>query len=384
MTRPAQNPFAAFLLLLPLALLPLPLLAQTEEPPVPPETSAAPSQPSDIREEIDKIKASIEKASGGLAISGFFDARGSDRRIDPGIFSMGDFELDLAKEIGKSLQIGAAIVLNDEGASLAVGFIDFHLFGGLVAPRGRLPVEKGFHIQLGRFDVPFGNDWQYFASKDRTELTAPLTTDAIMDGGYNDVGFRILGNTGSLSYSAFVLRGTGAGNLYGGRLGFAPFDQPYRLKPRTRVITVGVSLLHDVGEGGETQQTALALDSEAQLGGLHLRAEYLKKDTRIDEGQDGRLRRWGWHATAAYRAGDAASIPLVPYARFDTVTNDADGGVSSGSQRTERLTLGFNANFLSVVTLKVEYQRNIAAPAEVEAQEGSGRDAWFGQVVVVF
>jgi hypothetical protein len=122
MTRPAQNPFAAFLLLLPLALLPLPLLAQTEEPPVPPETSAAPSQPSDIREEIDKIKASIEKASGGLAISGFFDARGSDRRIDPGIFSMGDFELDLAKEIGKSLQIGAAIVLNDEGASLAVGF----------------------------------------------------------------------------------------------------------------------------------------------------------------------------------------------------------------------------------------------------------------------
>jgi hypothetical protein len=63
-------------------------------------------------------------------------------------------------------------------------------------PRG----EEGFHVQLGRFDVPFGNDWQFFASKDSVSISRPLTTDGIMDGGYNNVGLRVLGNNGTVRF----------------------------------------------------------------------------------------------------------------------------------------------------------------------------------------
>ncbi|MCC6131034.1 MAG: hypothetical protein IT186_14015 [Acidobacteria bacterium] len=392
-------------LLLPLAVIisfaltvllsPGPCFAQPA-PEVPPAGPAAPAeapQPTDVRDEIEKVKASLEELSGGVAISGFFDVQATNRRNDPNVVSMGDFEIDLAREIGKSVQVAAAVVLDAEGAQLAVGFVDFHLFGGLIAPRGRLPVEKGFHVQLGRFDVPFGNDWQYFASKDRIEYSAPLTTEEVMDGGYNDVGLRVFGNTGSFNYSLFGLRGNGPGNLLGGRLGITPLDEPYRLKPRTRVFEAGVSLMYDLGRDGETEETSFAIDSEARIGPFRVRAEYLRRDARPTE-QAEQVIRSGWHVTAALEAGEIAGFPLVPYVRYDAVLGgpgeteslgaEGVGGSASVEARTERLTAGLNATLFRIVTLKFEYQRILAAPVETRAQEGFGRDSWFSQVVVAF
>lgn len=76
------------------------------------------------------------------------------------LLSPGAIELDLELGFGKNGQAAAALVVEEGGgASLAVGFLDYHVGGGLVAPRGRISVAKGIHVQLGRFDVPFGNDW---------------------------------------------------------------------------------------------------------------------------------------------------------------------------------------------------------------------------------
>jgi hypothetical protein len=325
-------------------------------------------------------QSALETIARDLSLSGFFDVRAVSARVDPNVVSMGDFELDFARELGKYVQVGAAVVVNDEGARLGVAFVDFHFFGALIAPRGKLPVEKGFHVQLGRFDVPFGNDWQYFASKDRTELSAPLTTEMIMGGGLNDTGLRLLGNTGSFNYAALALRGAGTGNAFGARFGFTPLDNPYRLKPRTHTFEAGVSYLCDLTGGGATRETSFALDSEMHAGRARLRAEYLRKDSRPVDGIDERIVRSGWHVTAAVDAGEPAGVPLTPYARYDTVT--ADAGADAG--RTERLTVGVHAALFRVVNLKVEYQRILAAPPEAQAQEGFGRDTWLAQVVVVF
>jgi hypothetical protein len=335
-----------------------------------------------LAQEIEKLKADFERASAGVSLSAFFDVQATNPRNDPRVVSLGDFEMDLARELGRSIQVGAAVVVNNDGASLAVAFVDFHFFGGLIAPRGKLPVEKGFHVQLGQFDVPFGNDWQYFAAKDRTELSAPLTTELIMNGGYNATGLRILGNTGSFNYSALALGGNGPGKVFGGRLGFTPLNNPYQLKPLTHVFEAGASLLHDLDGDGATRETSFALDSEVAAGPSRLRAEYLRKDTRAAEGSGERVIQWGWHVTAAFDAGEVAGVPMTPYARYDTVTKDEGAGADAG--RTERLTAGLNAVLFRLVTLKVEYQRILAAPLEVQAQDGFGRDTWLAQVVVVF
>lgn len=325
----------------------------------------------------------------GLGLSGFFDVRAADSRTDPNVFSMGDFELDLAREIGKSVQLAAAIVVGDEGAELAVGFVDIHILGGLVAPRGRLPIEKGFHVQLGRFDVPFGNDWRYFAAKDRTELTAPVTTSLVMDGGANDAGLRIFGNTGSLHYSGYVLHGEAKGPAVGGRLGFTPFDNPYRLRGRIRAVEVGVSFLDDFDGDGGREATSFALDTEIRARLLRLRAEYLRRDLRPGEGRDERVIRSGWHVTATVDAGAPAGIPMTPYARYDTATDDpvSESGPlaeAPGGGRIERFTAGVNATVLEILSVKVEYQRALSMPATVEVRHGFHRDSWQAQVVVSF
>jgi hypothetical protein len=360
----------------------VPTKAQSEEATVGETGAVAP--PSAF----ERLKAAIDEIREGLGISGFFDVRASDAKTDPNVFSMGDFELDLSREIGTRVQVAAALVVNDEGAELAVGFVDVHVVGAPVAPRGRLPVEKGFRVQLGRFDVPFGGDWQYFASSDRPELSAPLTTESVMDGGYNDVGLRLLGGTGNLGWSAYWLRGEGEGTLVGGRLALMPFDNPYRVRGRVRAMEVGVSALHDFDGDGGTESTSLAVDTELRGPLGRLRAEYVRRDLRPVEGREERLLRSGFHVTATVDAGAPAGVPLAPYARYDIVKVEPSPLpelVGDGERgRTERLSAGLNALFFDVLCLKLEYQRILSAPTAVQSGEGFLRDSFLAQVVVTF
>lgn len=318
-----------------------------------------------------------------LSQSGFFDVTARDRRSEENVFATGDFELDLARELGRNVQVAAALVVNDDGTELAVGFVDVHLLGGLVAPRGRHPVEKGLHVQLGRFDVPFGNDWQLYAAKDRVEASAPLTTEKLMDGGANDVGLRVLGNDGTFGYTVYALRGEGSGNAFGGRLSVAPFDVPFRFPPRIGVFEAGVSLLHDVDGDGRTEATALALDAQIRSGPFALRSEYVRLDARPTEEKPVRSVRSGWQVTATFEAGELpGGVAITPYVRYDSVRGDGETAV--GSDRTARVTAGANAALFAHLTLKAEYRRTLHAPADVRAEEGFGRDAWLVQAVVTF
>lgn len=343
---------------------------------------AAPPPPTPGAGALAKTLAEVRQAFG---LSGFFDVQGADSGTDPSVFSMGDLEVDLARDLGSHVQVAAALVVNGEGARLAVGFVDVHVAGATVAPRGRLPVEKGFHVQLGRFDLPFGGDWPYFAAKDRTEISAPLTTDLVLDGGGNDVGLRLLGTGESLGWSAWWTRGEGKGTAVGGRVAFTPFDNVYRLRERVRAFELGVSGLLDLDGGGATETAFLAVDAELRGPIGRLRAEWVRRDERAAEGRTTRLVRSGLHVTAFIDAGTVAGVPLTPYVRWDTAKagpDGPDGGIATG--RTERLTAGLNGLLLDILTLKLEYQRGLSAPAEAEAGEGSRRDAVLAQAVVTF
>lgn len=357
--------------------------AHAHEPPPPTSPTAVAADPS--APEPGRLSETLARLRDALGLSGFFDVKAADTGTDPNVFSMGDFELDVAREIGKHVQVAAALVVNDEGAELAVGFVDVHVAGPPVAPRGRLPVEKGFHVQLGRFDVPFGGDWQYFASKDRTELSAPLTTETVLDGGGNDVGLRLLGASESFGWTAYWLRGEGEGTAFGGRVVLTPFDNVYRLRQRVRAFEIGVSGLLDLDGDGGTETSSFAVDAEIRGPIGRLRSEWARRDERAVPGRDGRLVKSGLHVTALVDAGTVASIPLTPYVRWDTARQEPEGeGLETVAGRTSRLTAGLNALLFDVLTLKLEVQRILSAPPEVEAAEGFRRNALLTQAVVTF
>ncbi|MBI4913883.1 MAG: hypothetical protein HY823_14205 [Acidobacteria bacterium] len=318
------------------------------------EPAGEPAPSKTLREQVDQARDRL--ADNRLALKPFFFTDFLSAPDDSGVrkTAWGSAELDLSAELHDRLDATAALVTNKEGTLLTVGFLDYHPYGGTIAPRGRLWVEKGFHVQAGRFDIPFGNDWQFFASKDSTTIARPLTTALIMDGGYNDAGLRVLGNDGTLNFNAFLVRGFSRGHLAGGRLGFTPFGNPFSLKgarePKT--LEIGLSYLFDAGRGGRKSGWAAASDAEIRVDAWTLRGEYI---ARVQDPGDGseRTRSEGWHLTQEFAPGGPWPVFFLRYERAwiqGPPEEPSPGPATLGSA-------GFSLTLGGLLQVKVEAQR---------------------------
>lgn len=345
-----------------------------------------------LRESIDKARNELADKLLGLQLSAFGDVRnnyddGGKRKLD------GTFELDASADFGDDLQGALALVNEKEGSSMPVGFLDFHTFGGRIAPRGRLWVEKGLHIQIGRFDVPFGNDWQFFASKDSASITRPLTTDLVMGGGYNDKGMRVLGNDGSINFNAFVLRGFNTGRLVGGRIGLTPFSDPFSLisakEPKT--FEFGLSYFYDANAGWKKNETGFAADAEIIQDDWSGRFEYLVRKKEPLPGANATVLR-GWHFTQEYLLDEDEHIawPTTIFVRYEqggvSPAEIAVLGTDASDTRDVRVAAGTRTNLggSDVVQLKFEVQHYRSATPATRAMPGfSDKLIWYMQLVVV-
>jgi hypothetical protein len=311
------------------------------------------------RKDGDNVKAKVKELTQAIQFSGFFDVTVSTYRNNPNIFELGDFEFDIKKEYYKYFQVGAALVFADKQADLAVGFIDFHLFGGLIPARGNVFLESGFHLQVGKFDVTIGNDWQYYASLDRSTISAPLTTKVLMEGGYNDVGFRVLGNSGVINYAGYVLKGSADGMAIGGRLALVPFNNPFTTKGMdAQPIDLGVAYLDDLNQDGDSEQQTFAADLEARYDFLRVQAEYYwRKDLLLS------LRRTGYQVSLFGGFLDDGPVPFGVYARFDHIDTRPD----DGSPRTtlKEITAGAFFRPFEVTVLKLEVNRLLEGDEEL-------------------
>ena len=347
-----------------------------------------------IRKTIDKAKEDFSDMFGGLQLSAFGDFLSSYDEAEAGKrkLNWGSFELDAAMDLSHDLQAALAVVSTQgEGTELATGFLDYHTFGGRIAPRGRLWAEKGFHVQVGRFDVPFGNDWQFFASKDSVSISRPLTTDIVMDGGYNDKGIRVLGNNGSVNFNTYLLCGFGAGRLAGARLGLTPFNDQFSTKRarEPKIAEFGLSYLYDAGTGWKKSETAFAADAEVHMGDWSGRFEHMvRKKEPLPGGERTVLR--GWHFSQEYALGETVAWQTKVFARYEQgVVQPAEIdtlGADAGDDRDVRVAAGSSTNLggSDVLQLKFEVQHYRAATPNTRAMPGFSRGfMWFAQLVVV-
>ena len=361
----------------------LPVIAQAAD---------AVDQAPTLRDSIDKAKASLADKLYGLQLSAFADMQTDYDDTGNHDLTWGSIELDASADLSENMQAAMALVKNkEEDAAATTGFLDYHTFGGSIAPRGRLWVEKGFHIQAGRFDVPFGNDWQFYASKDSVSISRPLTTDLVMDGGYNDTGGRVLGNNGSVNFNAFLLQGFNPGRLVGGRVGLTPFSDPFSLKgtrePKT--LELGLSYLYDANLLWQKTETALAVDGELHLDASESRFEYVVRKKEPVPGDDGTTRS-GWHVTQEYTVAEALSWPTTFFARYENVLVQppeiATLGAAAGDERDVRVAAGFSANLFNgnIVQWKFEAQHYIESTPSTRSMPGFGPSVtWYTQLVLI-
>jgi len=351
----------------------------------------SPEEASTLRESLDKAKTALAEQLFGFQFSAFGDVQSGYDDAGKQKLNWGSFELDVSGDFSDNMQAAMAVVQTQERASLATGFLDYHISGGRIAPRGRLWVEKGFHFQAGRFDVPFGNDWQFFASKDSVSITRPITTELIMAGGYNDKGIRVLGNNGSVNFNAFLLRGFNKGRLVGGRVGLTPFSDPFSLKgarePKT--LELGLSYFYDANTSWKKNETGFAVDSEVHLDAWTGRFEYLVRKTEPQLGMERTTLR-GWHITQEYALGEVVSWPTTIFARYDqSVMGPPDidvYGATAGDSRDVRVAAGFSSNLFNsnILQWKFEVQHYRAATSSTREIPGFGRSIlWLTQLVVI-
>ncbi|PKL38033.1 MAG: hypothetical protein CVV44_12760 [Spirochaetae bacterium HGW-Spirochaetae-1] len=342
---------------------------------------------AELRKEIDDLKKRLDESEkridviSGLKISGFFDVFISNYQNKPNIFEIGDFELDFEHSY-ESFQVAAALVFN-KGAELDVAFIDYHLYGGRISPRGRLFSEKGVHLQVGKFDVPFGNDWQHFAATDRISVSDPLTTELIMDGGYNDVGGRILLNFVSFYGTFYLLRGieegySYGGNSFGGRVGVTPFSNPYSLqKGGIPLLDIGFSYIHDVNKAWASTEHLLAVDIESKVGAFILQGEYYRRNKLVG------IRFNGFQITTGIDFQNINAIPLILFLRYD-LYNMQRYKVTSEDNYLTRITGGININIAHISYLKFEYQRYLTTYDDFTADEYYSANLFYIQLMITF
>ena len=353
------------------------MLSGAEDPPAPPAAA------SSVKDSIERTRGKLTEALFGIQPSFFGDGLTTYDDAGRRHFDWNALELDLSKDFHEDLQASAAFVQTHDAAHMTVGFLDYHPFGGMVAPRGRLWVEKGFHVQAGRFDVPFGNDWQFFASKDSISISRPLTTSDIMDGGYNDAGFRILGNNGTFNFNAFLLRGFSRGDLVGGRIGLTPFGNPFSLKglrePKT--VEFGISYFLDNDRGGRKAGWGSALDAEFRLDSWTLRGEYLTRVQEANEVQP-RTTRHGWHVTQEFALG--GRLPTL-FARYERATLPSLEGLAPVVlyEPTTRVAVGLSSTQWGFVQFKVEGQRYLQESPATREAPGHSQTRWYAQLVLV-
>lgn len=335
----------------------------------------------DLKKKVDKIDETTKKNK--LSINGVFDVNVSNYQNRPNIFDIGNFELHLEHSYKNHFQVAAAIVFN-RGAELRVGFIDYHVFGGKISPRGRLFAEKGIHIQVGKFDVPVGNDWQYFVSSERITVTPPITTESIMGGGYNDVGIRILGSFAWINFSVYALRGIEAGytwngNSVGARIAFTPFTNPYTLKAKSiPLLEIGVSYIQDFDRAGQGSERVISADIESKKNLFLFRAEYIRRDkTSVGLVYD------GTHATIGFDLETMTPAPMIIYMRYGFYMVTRYKGVQD-EQWIHRVTGGLNFNISHISFIKLEYIRYLNYFEDYMVKDYFNENLFYLQLVITF
>lgn len=341
---------------------------------------------SDLEEDYDELKS--------LSISGFFDVGVSNYKNKPNIFDIGFFELDIKHDYKNNFQVAAALVFDDEeGTYLGVGFINYSLFGKSIAPRGRLFNSDGLHIQIGKFDVPLGNDWKHVSPVDRLTVTPPLTTENLMEGVYNDTGMRLLFNYVAVNASIYMTQGVEekysyGGNTFGVRFGLTPFSNPFTLaKEKFSNFELGFSYLYDTDSDGNESENIVVFDYESQTGPLIIRAEYYQRKKVIGVEQN------GYHTMIGLDFEKMELFPLIMYGRYGnyyeknniaSTTEESTGSAEISEEYLTRASAGLNFNISNISYLKFEYQNYLKSSTGFSESAYFSKELYFMQLVITF
>lgn len=345
------------------------------------DTSSLSKQLEHQQQQIDNLKlqinslANAEMLHPALNIGGFFDvtAHTTDNSDHP--FDLGGLELDLQFDPLKHIAVSTALVWDGDAAEVAVAVLDYHLYDHEVPARGNIFGETGLHVQFGRFDIPFGIDYNFFAAPDRTNITAPLTTERIQNDGFNGDGLRVYGSWSKLDYALYLTNSLfeDQGTSVGARIGYYPGRDPFRVhnKNQERDFVIGFSFLRDMDSQENVRNELSALDLSWRINIVELTFEGIKLDNKdeifLPSGSSAGPADESGYNISLLLDFDPAAI-FVGYGEwkpdYSAVLDSDDPATSYEVSRLKRLTFGTRYIFDDYLQIKLEYLTHLATSTE--------------------
>ncbi len=314
-------------------------------------------------------------ASGLLVISGYFDVTAHNTDTSDHPFDVGGLELGVQYDQGENFSVSTALVWGDDSSEIAVAVLDYHVNSHLVPTRGSLFGEAGYHLQFGRFDIPFGIDYEYFAAPDRHNVTAPLTTQRIQNDGLNGDGFRVYGSWAQLDYAVYLTNSLfeEEGSSTGFRLGFYPGRDPFRVHNRETQgdFLIGVSWLRDMDSDEEERNTLSAIDVTWQYGMTQIIMEYISLDSIgvIDlpgGGNAGNADEAGYNLRMVLDFDNY--LVFMSYGEwkpeYSAVLDEEDDTIVYGIEKLKRATLAISYSYDDFLQIKLEYLSHLNTSTE--------------------
>jgi hypothetical protein len=291
----------------------------------------------------------------GVEITGFADFGYAARQGEdqPDDYGFGQMEVDLTTGIGNCIGIEAAIAYNTETETFGSRefVVDFSLFG-----------SKGNHfyeasgidhagIAAGKFDVPFGIDWQVYPSIDRKLVSAPLIVESTHNA-WNDYGVQAYLESSQFNMVVFGTNGFGyqwvdefsvpteisVKMAVGGRVGFAPHEW----------VEIGGSYASFFNEDDENDMDMIGADLQFNYEDLSIKGEYIMNRTGLT--YDESWENSGFYAQGLY---DFGRVFLV--GRYGMLF-----AFEEGADDWTRISAGAGWVILQNAELRLEYQNNSA------------------------
>lgn len=339
-----------------------------------PAESVTASVPASVLS-VSELPPTTVKPLNEMQWSGFFNLNAQTDAKSRSNFDFQALELHLEYLYNEHFAANAALVWDSkDGANIGTGVIDYHWFDDNVPPRGRIFQQQGFHIQAGRFDLPFGIDYQYFAAPDRINITAPFSTERIQQGGFKENGFRSYGSWDIWNYAAYWTnsvyedKGTAAGGRLGVSLGKHPYQMHYRSEENN--LELGVSMLADIRKG-DARHYVYGADLNFHYAMWQLSAEALWRT-------GGEQNESSYYAILSLNLQDWLKQSLVLMARYE----EWKPHPSQTLTRTiPRLTFGLNYHLNDYFYIKLEYLNTLGKISQDPDFEKSALKA---QLVVNF
>ncbi|MCB0749017.1 MAG: hypothetical protein KDC90_16275, partial [Ignavibacteriae bacterium] len=282
-----------------------------------------------------------------LNISGFLDLQHQQPlNSKKNIFELNQLEIALQNKVSNNLSIEGVMAFNSEAQKFEIGsgFLDLAIIDHEESGFLNGTFLSNLNITFGQIDIPFGIDYQCFASPDRKTITPPIVIQNSVNC-LNRLATDINGGNENYNFNFYLLSGTNNSLAYGARVGLLPYEQ----------LELGCSYLTDISSAQKFTPQVLGTDLKFSNEILELKSELISSKGLYQGEADSLGTNKGFYLQFVHFFEGPLNLPFTAGVRYGNWIRTANFEMDHEVNSISRITLVLGISLIKNVEVKTEY-----------------------------